>query len=384
MNPALVPILFGRPGWVPLGATLAFDFTKGAGWSGGSVKPAAGLLTATTGNGWSDNNAGIYRLFNTNQPRITDKGILSEETRTNVVLHNRDLTNVAWTASNVTAAKTQVGVDGVANSASSITATSSAGTITQAITLGSSARYQSVFAKRLVGAGTLEMSMDGGSTYTDITPAGTDWLRKTIATQTLANPEPRFRLQTSGDSFAIDFVQNENGIFATSPIAVTTVAVTRSADNIAVTSPPALSAGYTLFGQAVPNIAAAANANAQNVVQADAGSGANRLLMRRVATSGGRLAALVGGTGATILTSATEWVAGTRSKWATGVEAGSQASSVDGAAVSATSAATLPTAPTALRIGVNSGATEQFNGYIERIAVFPFRLANAQLQALTA
>ena len=89
------------------------------------------------------------------------------EARTNVALWNRDLTNAAWTASNVTAAKNQTGVDGVANSASSITATAGNGTILQAITLASSAGFQTAYVKRLVGTGTIYMTMDGGTTWVD-------------------------------------------------------------------------------------------------------------------------------------------------------------------------------------------------------------------------
>jgi hypothetical protein len=51
-----------------------------------------------------------------------------------------------------------------------------------------------------------------------------------IPTQTLANPTVGFRIVTSGDQIAVDFVQNENGAFGTSPIPTTTTAATRAAD----------------------------------------------------------------------------------------------------------------------------------------------------------
>lgn len=160
-------------------------------------------------------------------------GILLESTRTNVVLHNRDMTNAAWTKTNCTAAKTQTGIDGVTNSASSLTATAGNATCLQAIVLASSQRYQSAYVKRITGSGNIDMTMDNGATWTTVTLT-TSWTPVVILTQTLANPTVGFRIVTSGDAIAVDMVQNENGAFRTSPIATTTGAVTRAADNLTV------------------------------------------------------------------------------------------------------------------------------------------------------
>lgn len=157
--------------------------------------------------------------------------LLLEAARTNVALWNRDLTNAAWTKTNVTAAKDQTGIDGVASSASKIMATAGNGTCLQAVTLASSARYQSVYVKRVTGSGTINMTMDNGATWTAITVTSTAaWTRVYIPTQTLANPTVGFRIVTNGDAIAVDFVQNEDGTAPTSPIATTTVAVTRNVD----------------------------------------------------------------------------------------------------------------------------------------------------------
>lgn len=155
-------------------------------------------------------------------------GLRQEETRTNVVLWDRDLTNAAWTATNVTVAKDQTGIDGVSSSSSSLTATAGNGTVCQSITLGSSARYETAFVKRITGTGTIQMSMDN-STYTTIAITN-PWARYNIPTQTLANPTVCFKIVTSGDAIAVDFVQNENGIFQTTPILTTTVSVNRPVD----------------------------------------------------------------------------------------------------------------------------------------------------------
>jgi hypothetical protein len=158
-------------------------------------------------------------------------GVLLEGARTNVVLWSRDLTNAAWTKTNCTAAKTQLGVDGQAASASLLTATAGNGTCLQAITLASSARYQSAYVKRVTGSGVVNMTTDNGATWTAVTVTSS-WSRVRIPSQTLANPTVGFRLVTSGDAIAVDYVQNETGLNASSPIPTTTVAVARAADSL--------------------------------------------------------------------------------------------------------------------------------------------------------
>jgi hypothetical protein len=157
--------------------------------------------------------------------------LVHEAQAQNAVLYGRDLTNAAWTATNITAVKDQTGLDAVANSASRITATAAAGTITQAITAASAVRICSVDVMRLVGTGTLEMTQDGGATYTVLTVTS-GITRVAIPSQTLTNPTIGFRIATSGDSFLIDAVQCEVGAFATSPIYTAGSATTRPAEKV--------------------------------------------------------------------------------------------------------------------------------------------------------
>ncbi|WP_287105584.1 hypothetical protein [Mesorhizobium sp.] len=142
---------------------------------------------------------------------------------------------LVWAATNLTIAQDQVGLDGVANSASSITATAADTIILQAITIASATYFQTAYIKRLVGTGALYMTEDGGATWTDITPADTDWSRKSIPVQNLANPNVGLKIATSGDSFAIDCVQNENGSYEISPMLTTTAFFSRGSDLHSVT-----------------------------------------------------------------------------------------------------------------------------------------------------
>src|SRR6266566_5002700 len=160
-------------------------------------------------------------------------GLSLKGSRTNIVLFNRDLTNAAWVKTTMTAAKDQTGVDGVANSASSLLATAGNATALQAITIGSQQRAQASWVKRLVGSGVVQMTMDNGATWTAITLT-TSWTRVTIPSQTLANPTVGFRLVTNADKIAVDYVQNEAAAFQSSAIATGAVSVTRAADSLTV------------------------------------------------------------------------------------------------------------------------------------------------------
>ena len=109
--------------------------------------------------------------FDYNPSTLAAKGLLIEGSRANVVLYSNDLTNAAWTKTNITAALNQTGADGVANSASSITASAANGTVLQSITLASSQRIQSALVKRITGTGVINMTTDGGTTWVAVTTA---------------------------------------------------------------------------------------------------------------------------------------------------------------------------------------------------------------------
>lgn len=161
-------------------------------------------------------------------------GFRREAAATNNLLHSRDLSNAAWsTKTNITADKTATGLDGIANTATTLTATAADAIILQSITLASADRCASAYAKRKTGTGTISFTQDGGSTWTDITSLinSSTWSRVEI-TSTLANPSVGFKLSTSGDAIDVDCVQNEAGAVATSPIVTTTAAITRNVDSL--------------------------------------------------------------------------------------------------------------------------------------------------------
>jgi hypothetical protein len=78
------------------------------------------------------------------------------------------------------------------------------------------------------------------------------------------------------------------------------------------------------------------------------------------------------------------WAQSASGKLAQAITAGDQAVSFNGS-VAGTSTVTFPSGLAAIHIGVNAGGTGQWNGYVERINLWPTtRLPNAALQQLTA
>jgi hypothetical protein len=333
--------------------------------------PGATFTRASAGT--AANGAGQVIAFASGVPRITDLGILIEEARTNVALWSRDLTNAAWTKSNVAAALNQTGADGAANAASSITATGGNGTVLQAITLGSSARFQTAYVKRIAGSGTINMTMDNGATWTAIAVTSS-WSRVSIPTQTLANPTVGFRIVTSGDAIAVDYVQNENsGAFATSPIATTSASAARAAD---------LGALNGLTGLATPSSIVAwgsiPNADTTRFVLASLSDGVgvpNRLEPMRdgdgKAYGGGNSGAVVEG-GARLLKIGSSAAVGP-----------SFHTIIDGVVGAPDGSNAVPTSLTLLRLGTLFSIATPLDGYLQRVLVYNSTLTDAQLQSLT-
>lgn len=196
---------------------------------------------------WCNKADGTYVSVSSNQPRLSSvagkPSVLIEGVRTNSALRSRELSNAAWTASNMTCAKTATGIDGVSNSATSCLASASNGSVTQSGTYGSSAnRAVSVFVKRGAGSGNIELTADGStwavlsasncrktSDFSTSAPSSSFWVRCQV-TASLNNWTVGVRLATLGDSVSLDFAQIENGTTASSPIETVATAASRSGE----------------------------------------------------------------------------------------------------------------------------------------------------------
>jgi len=120
----------------------------------------------------------------------------------------RDLTNAVWVSGGggVTTAKTSTGADGVANTATRVTAAGANATVLQTITLASSTILLQVYIKRITGTGNVDLTVDGGTTWTTITPGSGVYSQVVISQAAVTNPVVGIRLVTSGDAIDVDFV----------------------------------------------------------------------------------------------------------------------------------------------------------------------------------
>jgi hypothetical protein len=213
--------------------TLNLDFANS-----GKLDPRITFTRASTATYFD--KLGVLRTASNNEPRfdydpvtLEAKGLLIEETRQNLALWNRDLTNAVWVKTGCSVLKNQVGLDGTVE-ASTITATASNATILQTISSASNTRITSAYVKRVSGVGAIQMTQDNGATWTDIALTSS-WKRFEVPSASLANPIIGFRIVSNADAIAVDFVQHELGPFSTSATATTSSAVTRQADNAIMT-----------------------------------------------------------------------------------------------------------------------------------------------------
>jgi hypothetical protein len=206
-----------------------------AGADVGNVTQATGYSFSRASTGYYTNADGTLTSFASGALRRGDRGVLIEGARTNLALWSRDFTNAAWVKVNVTPALDQIGVDGTANSASSLTATAGLGTALQTVISTSAARATTCYVKRITGTGAIEFTSDGIA-YTDITSSLStgSWFRA-LVTGTITNPVIGFRITTSGDAIAVDFAGLESAAFPSSPIVTVAAAATRAADVLTYT-----------------------------------------------------------------------------------------------------------------------------------------------------
>ena len=371
--------------WVSAGALVDIDFVNDRAFQSGTLTASSVPLTiARASSGFVDDTTGLWTSVGSNLLRRSNKGVLIEEARTNNLLQCRDMTNAAWVkGATMTVAQNQTGIDGTANSATLVTggAVSGTNTVLQTITLGSATDTYSVWLKRVSGSGTINITGNGGTVWT---PAAvtTTWTKFAV-TATLVNPVCGIQIITDTDSVAVDFNQLEGGAFSTSPILTTTVAVTRAADNINLTSVTGVTLArgsiYAEWQHAV--LPAGASALAAELI-ADAN---NLILMGKATTEQGVTQVVsAASTVATLVTTATI-AAGTLVKAASAYALNDfvMVDNLEATVLTDVSGA-VPTGTPAMWFGSNAGATLWLDGYLRRVTYFPARLSNAALQGLLA
>jgi hypothetical protein len=192
--------------------------------------------SSTTARTYIGSDGLVKNDLSADQPRFSYNAtrskweLLNENQSTNLCLYSDDLTNAAWTATNMTAAKTATGADGVSNSATTLTATAGNATILQAITSASATRVTGCWIKRRTGTGDIEITQNNGTNWTAVTVTSS-WTQVAIPSASLTNPTVGIRIVTSGDAVDVQYFQHEAKAFLSSAIPTTGSTVTRAIEN---------------------------------------------------------------------------------------------------------------------------------------------------------
>lgn len=343
------------------------------------------------------------------------KGLLIEESRTNLLTYSEQFDNAAWTKlqSSVTA-NAAAAPDGTTtadklvedNTASNAhylqqsSAASNGATYTvsayfkaaertqcQLVLYGASAVYQAVFD---LSAGALAAQTGTGS-YT-ITSAGNDWYR--IAITAICNSTACYGLFYTavsntaiytGDGTSGLYIwgaQLEAGAFATSYIPTTSAQVTRAADVATMTGANFSSWYRQDEGSFIAVSDQYVTGNSNQCIVFEAGDGTNANLVQLGTQYGTTnfqyLINQAGSSQAAVVTAAST----SQTARAVSYKTNDCAQSINGAAVSTDTAATMPIVAS-FGVGCKINQISQLNGHIARIAYYPKRLTNATLQALS-
>jgi len=329
------------------------------------LKPSTGLITVAA----------------IDEAAFEANGILIEGASTNEALHSRDFTNAVWIKTNITPAKDAIGADGVANSASTLTATAANGTAFQTVTKLSAENTYSIDVRRKTGTGTIEITDDGGSTFTDVTSSinSSTYSRFEITT-TQANPSFGVRIVTSGDEVEADYTGLEVLPFASSRIETVASTVTRAADELDIPSANFVSATSPYTITAEVDVIGANGSTSQQFVAAF--GGADRVQILR----GGGSAEIRtrSGTGASIIDSSPPTF-GTLQKLAltgTGGPAGVSIQYVDGSNAG-TDVDDRSDPITGISVGYEGSSSANYLfGHIKNLRIYDVALSQDQVAAL--
>jgi len=192
-----------------------------------------------------------------------------------------------------------------------------------------------------------------------------------------------FRIVTSGDAIAVDFVQEETGAFITSPIATTTATVTRTADiiTLAASLAPAVGAAATLYAEYLPTDQL--QVLARLALQVDDGSGANRVMLSLRAILDDLDVRLVRASVNEVLVAAGSISASVMNKVALGVATNDANCYQSGSSIATDTSCTVPSGLSTWRFGHHAGATGPLNGWLRRVLYVPRRMSNGELGTIT-
>jgi hypothetical protein len=365
------------------------------------------LLTAAAGQARFDHNP------------ITGEslGLLVEEQRTNLVLRSEEFDNASWekVATSITA-NTIVAPDGTLTGDKLTENTANSDHFAQQIfsftsgTVYTASVYVKAAERTIVRFGAANTTTYAAASFFDvstgtvvstslgsatITSVGNGWYRLTVTGTAGATSATNVRISLvstgtttsyTGDGYSGIYIwgaQLEVGAFPTSYIPTVASSVTRNADAATMTGVN-FSSWYRADEGSVycEVVSAPINTIAQRYLTISDGTNSNIIFARR--TTSGIPAVAVNASGVTQadISSGSAITGGASFKSAFAYQVNNIAISTNAATVGTDTSAVTPVV-TSMNIGSSEGATQLLNGTIKKLAYYPTRLSNAQLQALT-
>lgn len=336
---------------------------------------------------WSTNDANGVALTTANGASATccdsqgPFGYQAEGARADVLgtttAIRRTMTDAGWVVGATMTVGSATGVDGVASAGASLTggAVEATNTILFTTVLGSAARTFSAWVRRKTGTGTVRMTDNGGTNWTDITLTTT--YTQFQVTRTQANPIVGFQIATNTDAIEVDFNTIEAASIANpTPIPVN---VSKAADVLTYVGSGNVGVGpmtVYLEYRGVFNTGTAVNA----LLTTTDGAATGYDYMNWT-TSGGRITVTTpNGTAfiaATLANNTMHKIARSSSGAGTTVFANGVPGSIASAATNNT------TQPVAIQIGGRPDAAHAAFSTIRNVRIYAQALPDAQLVAMT-
>lgn len=416
------------PNFPTIRPSLLLDFANGK-----QVDPRITFTRSSTATYFDAQ--GVLRTAASGVPRIDHdpvtgecKGLIPEEARTNLLTYSEQFDNAAWgksaasvSANMATAPDGSVGADKLVEDTGAAThyvyASASSTTNTNAYT---ASIYVKAAERSLVNLFVVEgatfariaqctfnlatgvagsMTLGGGATGSaTIQSVGGGWYRCSV-TATLGGTETsiqlRVRLADAGGNTSytgngtsglyIWGAQLEAGAFPTSYIPTTSAAATRAAAAPSM-SGTNFSEWYRQGEGAFVVFARRDSLSAGRLITLSDGTASNQIRINVVVSSTSLRADLevvTGGVSQASTTTTPVFAVGSMVAIAFAYKADDFAISVNGTTVVTDTSGTVPTVDR-VHIGTDHAAANHYNGTVARIAYYPKRLTNAELQAITA
>jgi len=175
--------------------------------------------------------------FDYDPSTLSAKGLLIEGSTTNCVLYSQTFATTGagtphWTEQHITRNSTNNTDPAGGSTALRVTASNPTGTLLNNVNLASAQRTFSIYLRRVSGTGNVELTLDGGTTWTaqSITSS---WARYSITATSTAHVG--VRIVENGDSIELWGAQVEDGAAASSYIQTGTSTVQRAGDVCSLT-----------------------------------------------------------------------------------------------------------------------------------------------------